>query len=135
MRKQGSPRSGRSQHRRIGQRGNLIPKIRSRHNGSCRPAGIEPLGNPMPINATPMVAMVVHELPVMDRYQRAYHARRRKKHRRINDFQAVTNQGGTMPLTIHVPAYRAIRNRIRIADPTARMLSKMHVSSLFHEAL
>ena len=40
-----------------------------------------------------------------------------------------------MPPTIHVPAIAPIRNRIRIAEPTARMLSKMQVSSLFHEAL
>ena len=87
-------RRGRSQHRGIGQGGNLIAEISARHDCASRPTGVETLGNAYPYQGNADGRDGRPRASGHQRHQGAYHASRRKEYRRINDFQPVTNQGG-----------------------------------------
>ena len=95
---------------------------------ATHPSG-NPMARPMPISATPMVAIVVHELPVISETtaQITHVATRNSDGWRIcSPYQIIV---GTTPETIHVPAMAPMSSRIRMAEAEARMLSMMASSS------
>ena len=85
----------------------------------------KPCALPMPKRAIPMVAIVVHELPVItDTNAQIMQVEARKKIR-MDNLHTIIYKGRYHPLIIHVPLKAPIINRIMIAVATPEMLLVM----------